>query len=64
MFILLNLMLQNLNPRKQDFSRPYDSTVGLSGKEQMILLFVIFAFGLYLGFRVWRSLRNDKKNEK
>jgi len=31
---------------------------------QLILLLIIIAFGLYIGFRVWRSLKNERKLKK
>lgn len=64
MFELLNILLQNMNPGKGTFGRPFESTQGISAKGQMIFLLIIIAFGFYVGFRVWRSLRNERINKK
>jgi len=58
---LLSILLLNLNPSKGTLGRPYDSTSGLSEKGQMIFFLVIVVFGLYVGLRVWWSLRKEKK---
>lgn len=64
MHVFLIVLLQSMNPGKATFSRPYDSTQGFSAKGQMILFLIIIAFGLYIGFRVWINLRNERMNKK
>jgi len=64
MFGLLSILLQNMNPGKGTFGRPYDSTQGFTAKGQMILFLIIIVFGLYVGLRVWWSLRKEKINKK
>jgi hypothetical protein len=61
---LLSILLQNMNPGKGTFALPYDSTQGFTAKGQIILLLIIIIFGLYVGFRVWWSLRKEKMNKK
>jgi len=53
-----------MNPGKGTFGKPYHSTQGFTAKGQLILLLIIIAFGLYIGFMVWRSLRNERRNNK
>jgi len=60
MLISLNILLQTHNPGKGTFGVPYDSTLGFTPKGQMILGLLLIVFGLYVAFRVWRSLRNTK----
>lgn len=57
----LNILLQDMNPSRGIFGKPYDSTQGISAKGKIILFLIIIAFGLYIGFRVWRSLKNEKE---
>ena len=64
MFRFLNIFLQNMNPGKSTFARPYDSTQGFTAKGQIIFFLIIVVFGLYVGVRVWWSLRKDKMNRK
>jgi len=61
---LLFIFLQDMNPSKGAFGLPYDSTQGFSVKGQLIFLLMIIAFILYVGLKVWRSLRNETKNRK
>jgi hypothetical protein len=60
----LILLLQDMNPGKGFFARPYESTQGISGNGVVIFFLIIIAFGLYIGFRVWKSLRDEKMNRK
>jgi hypothetical protein len=53
-----------MNPGKGTFGRPYDSTQGFTPKGQMLLFLIIIVFGLYVGLRVWWSLRKEKMNKK
>lgn len=64
MFGLLNILLQSMNPGKGTFGKPYDSTQGFTAKGLLFLLLIIIAFGLYVGFKVWKSLRNERMNKK
>jgi len=61
---LLNILLQNTNPSKGTFGRPYDSTQGFSPKGQLLLFLIIAIFGLYVGISVWWSLRKEKRDNK
>lgn len=54
------MLLQNLNPSKSFYARPYDSTEGFSVEGKIILFLLIIGFGLYIVFRVWWSLRKEK----
>lgn len=60
----LNILLQSFNPGKGTFARPYDSTLGFTPKGQLILFLIIVLFGLYIGIRVWKRLRDEKMNRK
>jgi hypothetical protein len=60
----LSILLQTLNPGVSTFGRPYDSTQGISLEVQVVLFVMILLFGVYVGIRVWWSLRKDKKNKK
>jgi predicted negative regulator of RcsB-dependent stress response len=53
-----------LNPSKSTFGKPFDSTQGFTAKEQLVLSLIILAFGFYIGFKVWRGLRNERMNKK
>ncbi len=61
---ILNLILQTQKPGKGTFGVPYDSTQGYTPKGQMILGLILITFGLYVGFKVWRSWRNEMVNKK
>lgn len=55
------VLLTSLNPSKSEFARPYSSTSGISNKIGVIVSCLFLIFILYVTFKVWRSLRNDKK---
>lgn len=52
---LLSIVLQG----KGTFARPFNSTQGFSAKGQLILFLLIIAVGLFIGFKVWRSLKKE-----
>lgn len=56
----LNVILQNLNPSRSTFGRPYNSTSGFSEKGQLILFLIIIITGFYIGLKVWKSLKNKE----
>jgi hypothetical protein len=60
MFFLSSIILTDFNPGKGTFGRPYDSTQGFTTKEQLILLFIIIVFGLYVVLRTWWGVRKNK----
>ncbi len=64
MFGSLNIFLQNTNPGKGTFGRPYDSTQGFTPKGQLLLFLIIIVSGLYIGISVWWSLRKENRNNK
>jgi hypothetical protein len=64
--LFLNILLQKMNRGMVGASniRFYDSTQGFSDKAQLIITLIIIAIGLYVGLRVWISLKKDKMNRK
>lgn len=60
---LSNILYNTFNPSKHTFGKPYASTSGLSGKEQTIFFIIALIIGVYVGLRLWWSLRNDKKKK-
>ncbi len=49
------LIIQTFNPTKGTLGRPYDSTQGFTGGEQVGLSVIIIGFGAYVSYKVWRS---------
>lgn len=52
---LYRLILQTFNPSKGSFGKPYDSTQGFTGGEQVGLSVIILGIGAYVSYKVWRS---------
>jgi hypothetical protein len=53
------LQVNPYNPGKSHFATPYDSSVGVP----LIVAVVVIIVIIYVVFRVWWSLRKDKKTE-
>ena len=57
--IVLNILLQD-----PIFETPYHSTQGVPVNVQLIVILFFILFGLYVGYRVWKSMKNEKRNKK
>ena len=55
----LNIILQ-----RTIFGKPYHSTQGVPSNVQLYVYAMVVIFGLYVGYRVWRRLENEKRNKK
>ena len=64
MSIILIVILQNLNPSHSTLGKPYDSTLGFSNEELLIIFLIIVVVALYIGLQVWKSLKNERMNKK
>ena len=59
MLALINCYL-NLLLQRSIFGKPYVSTKGIPSNVQLYVYVVVVVFGLYVGYRVWRTLENEK----
>lgn len=63
--ILISIILDiNPNPTRATYARPYDSSQGMSSNFILIILSGFLIFALYIGYRVWKSLRDEKQRKK
>lgn len=62
--LFIGIILQTYNPSKTSFAIPHHSTEAFTPKGQLFVFAGILLFTLYIGLRVWWSLRKDKKNDK
>lgn len=61
---LFLLTIQDLNPGKATFGKPYSSTQGIPPKAQLVLLLICIVFFCYIIFKVRKSLKFEIGNKK
>lgn len=59
---MIHILLQ-MNPGNGFFGKPYDSTQGFTEKGKIVVFAICLVFLLYLGLRVWWSIRKMKIRE-
>ncbi len=50
-----------LNPSRLDLSTPHESTEGVPSSYMPWILAIFVVFTLYVTYRVWKSLKQDKQ---
>jgi hypothetical protein len=60
-FLLLDF---DLNPSRGVFARPYNITQDVPDNISAYVLSAFMIFAIYVGIRVWWSLRKDRLNNK
>ena len=58
------LLYVNFNPGKGTLGSPHDSTYGIPFKVQLLILGLFISFAIYVGYKVWKSLKDENSNHK
>lgn len=58
--ILLNLSYTGAGA---SYTKPYDSTYGISAHAQEVIFITTISIIAYISFRVWLSIKKDEKKE-
>lgn len=56
-------LIQGLSAGGSHYAKPFDSTAGISEHTQIVLVGIIVILTAYVSFRVWLSLKKDKKKD-
>lgn len=63
MFAANTSLFQGYTSAGSEYAKPFDSTAGISERAQLVLVGIFVILIVYVSFRVWLSIKKDKKKE-